>query len=54
MNALEKVRAKLIDISSTYGHGGRQGRNLIRRDAKRALLQRQPRHKRRENTAPML
>jgi hypothetical protein len=25
MNALEKVRAKLIDISSTYGHEGANG-----------------------------
>jgi hypothetical protein len=25
MNALEKVRAKLIDISSTYGHEGAKG-----------------------------
>ncbi len=25
MNVLEKVRAKLIDISSTYGHGAAKG-----------------------------
>src|SRR5467141_4296425 len=54
MNALEKVRAKLIDISSTYGHEGAKG--AISFDAMRnaPLLQRQPRHERRENAAPML